>query len=321
MDITGVALPNPGSLAHGHGLPQRSNVMVTAGMARCPGSRGSCAAFRVYMPGRRPDQAVRVGVRRRTARGSGTRRCRPPPPQHLHRAADGTMIALTAANAGARALPARPRRRRPHRGPRACRLARSSTRRRPCSIRRRSIHRPMPTTRRSRRPRDRRAGVRRRERRHAARLRRAHGRRGLGLRPVQPAAEAEGPAGTGRPSGRSPTSWTARRRSRTSRSAGLAHVPALRPGAWRHVLPGARRHADRHGVDPVRTTATRGALLSFFSQPKSHPARLELPGCDELRRRLAPYGDIKRGASAVEKTVGETWSDPAVGQVETRPAT
>jgi Tfp pilus tip-associated adhesin PilY1 len=29
-----------------------------------------------------------------------------------------------------------------------------------------------------------------------------------------------------------------------------------------------------------------------------------------------PYGDLKLGASALEKTVGQTWSDPAIGQVQ-----
>jgi hypothetical protein len=32
---------------------------------------------------------------------------------------------------------------------------------------------------------------------------------------------------------------------------------------------------------------------------------------------LSPYGDIAAGASAVDKSVGETWSDPAVGQIQT----
>lgn len=36
-----------------------------------------------------------------------------------------------------------------------------------------------------------------------------------------------------------------------------------------------------------------------------------------LSTTYAPYGDLKSTATAVEKTVGETWSDPAVGQVET----
>ena len=58
------------------------------------------------------------------------------------------------------------------------------------------------------------------------------------------------------------------------------------------------------------------SVLSFFSQPDrirhvwSFPARISFDAT------LLPYGDIAAGASAVEKSVGETWSDPAVGQVE-----
>jgi hypothetical protein len=40
------------------------------------------------------------------------------------------------------------------------------------------------------------------------------------------------------------------------------------------------------------------------------------PSRESFDASLTPYGDIKIGASAVEKSVGETWSDPAVGQVE-----
>jgi hypothetical protein len=36
----------------------------------------------------------------------------------------------------------------------------------------------------------------------------------------------------------------------------------------------------------------------------------------EIQTAAAPWGDISSAATAVEKTVGETWSDPAIGQIE-----
>ncbi len=58
------------------------------------------------------------------------------------------------------------------------------------------------------------------------------------------------------------------------------------------------------------------ALLSFFSQPSRIPFVWSFPARSSFDATLAPYGDIAAGASAMEKSVGETWSDPAVGQVE-----
>ena len=58
------------------------------------------------------------------------------------------------------------------------------------------------------------------------------------------------------------------------------------------------------------------ALLSFFSQPDRIEHVWSFPARTSFDVSLAPYGDISAGASAAEKSVGETWSDPAVGQVE-----
>ena len=59
-----------------------------------------------------------------------------------------------------------------------------------------------------------------------------------------------------------------------------------------------------------------GALLAFFSDPDRIPLVWSFPTLGAFNTALLPYGDIAAGASAAHKTVGETWSDPAVGQVE-----
>jgi outer membrane protein assembly factor BamB len=59
-----------------------------------------------------------------------------------------------------------------------------------------------------------------------------------------------------------------------------------------------------------------GSLLSFFSQPDRIPFVWSFPALGAFDATLLPYGDIAAGAPAIHKTVGETWSDPAVGQVE-----
>jgi Tfp pilus tip-associated adhesin PilY1 len=43
--------------------------------------------------------------------------------------------------------------------------------------------------------------------------------------------------------------------------------------------------------------------------------RWSFPSYQDFDYTLAPYGDIKSTASAAAKSVGETWSDPAVGQI------
>jgi outer membrane protein assembly factor BamB len=58
------------------------------------------------------------------------------------------------------------------------------------------------------------------------------------------------------------------------------------------------------------------ALLSFFNQPNRIPLVWSFPTLAAFDAALLPYGDIATGAPAIHKTVGETWSDPAVGQVE-----
>ena len=57
-------------------------------------------------------------------------------------------------------------------------------------------------------------------------------------------------------------------------------------------------------------------MLSFFSQADRIAHVWSFPARTSFDATLAPYGDIGAGASAIEKSVGETWSDPAVGQVQ-----
>ncbi len=59
-----------------------------------------------------------------------------------------------------------------------------------------------------------------------------------------------------------------------------------------------------------------GAMLSFFSQPDRIPHVWSFPDLNSFDVSLAPYGDIALGAPGAATTVGETWSDPAVGQVQ-----
>ena len=57
-------------------------------------------------------------------------------------------------------------------------------------------------------------------------------------------------------------------------------------------------------------------VLSYFARPESVPLKWAFPRYSAFDWTLAPWGDIAVDALAVEKTVGETWSDPAVGQIE-----
>jgi hypothetical protein len=63
------------------------------------------------------------------------------------------------------------------------------------------------------------------------------------------------------------------------------------------------------------------SLLSYFQTPDRIKYLWAFPRYSvfdpTISTSAAPFGDIKSSASAVEKTVGQTWSDPAVGQIET----
>ena len=61
------------------------------------------------------------------------------------------------------------------------------------------------------------------------------------------------------------------------------------------------------------------ALLTYFGTPGRIPLKWSFPSYmnfdPALSTTLMPYGDLKATATAIEKTVGQTWSDPAIGQV------
>ena len=63
-------------------------------------------------------------------------------------------------------------------------------------------------------------------------------------------------------------------------------------------------------------------LLSYFSSPTRIPFKWSFPHYKEFDHTLVDaakgihWGDIAATASPVAKTVGQTWSDPAVGQIE-----
>jgi len=98
-------------------------------------------------------------------------------------------------------------------------------------------------------------------------------------------------------------------------------------GAWRTYLlfgqgPGGTAYQALDVTLTAMVTALspavddRASLLAFFSQPDRISHAWSFPARTSFDASIAPYGDIAAGSSALEKTVGETWSDPAVGQVE-----
>jgi hypothetical protein len=66
-------------------------------------------------------------------------------------------------------------------------------------------------------------------------------------------------------------------------------------------------------VDPV--TGTVAQVLAYFADGSKVKFRWSFPHYTDFDYTLAPYGDVKFTASTAAKTVGETWSDPAVGQI------
>ncbi len=56
-------------------------------------------------------------------------------------------------------------------------------------------------------------------------------------------------------------------------------------------------------------------LLNYFSLTTSVPLRWAFPQYSEFDVNIGAWGDIAAAALPVSKTVGQTWSDPAVGQI------
>jgi hypothetical protein len=57
------------------------------------------------------------------------------------------------------------------------------------------------------------------------------------------------------------------------------------------------------------------ALLNYFATPDRVTWEWSFPRNTKFDHTIAPYGDVALSADPVEKTVGETWSDPAIGQI------
>ena len=58
-------------------------------------------------------------------------------------------------------------------------------------------------------------------------------------------------------------------------------------------------------------------VLGYFSSASSVPLKWAFPQYQHFDVNQGSWGDISAAAPAISKTVGETWSDPAVGQIAT----
>src|SRR5262249_5466647 len=56
-------------------------------------------------------------------------------------------------------------------------------------------------------------------------------------------------------------------------------------------------------------------ILSYFSNPSKITLNWAFPKYTDFDPTIAPYGDISAAAPPIGKTGGQTWSDPAVGEV------
>lgn len=59
-----------------------------------------------------------------------------------------------------------------------------------------------------------------------------------------------------------------------------------------------------------------GDVLTYFSDASRVLFKWSFPSYSSFDATIAPWGDIKTTAPDIEKTVGQTWADPAVGQIE-----
>ena len=86
-------------------------------------------------------------------------------------------------------------------------------------------------------------------------------------------------------------------------------------GTFYHTLDVTLEDMARHGVAELDQRQRRACLLRGR---RPHPVEVELPAQHQLRSRRSATctASCRRPRPrAVEKTVGETWSDPAIGQV------
>jgi hypothetical protein len=63
------------------------------------------------------------------------------------------------------------------------------------------------------------------------------------------------------------------------------------------------------------TSNDTSALLNYFATPDRVTWEWSFPRNTMFDHTIAPYGDVALAADPVEKSVGETWSDPAIGQI------
>src|SRR6185503_15199938 len=64
------------------------------------------------------------------------------------------------------------------------------------------------------------------------------------------------------------------------------------------------------------TSDSLSEVLGYFADPSKITFKWAFPSYSNFDYTLAPYGDISASAPNIEKTVGQTWADPAVGQIE-----
>jgi Tfp pilus tip-associated adhesin PilY1 len=68
-------------------------------------------------------------------------------------------------------------------------------------------------------------------------------------------------------------------------------------------------------VDP--DSDNLGDVLTYFASAASVPLKWAFPLYSHFNWNSGQWGELAVTATAVEKTVGETWSDPAIGQIST----
>ena len=65
---------------------------------------------------------------------------------------------------------------------------------------------------------------------------------------------------------------------------------------------------------------SEAAVVAAFTNPSVIPFKWSFPSYTSFDHTIAtaltPFGDLGAGATQIEKTVGHTWSDPAVGRID-----
>ncbi len=74
-------------------------------------------------------------------------------------------------------------------------------------------------------------------------------------------------------------------------------------------------------LDDIANTVTPNTdaitdVLAYFAIPSKITFKWAFPNFSDFDYTLAPWGDIRYTANATAKSVGQTWADPAVGQIE-----